>query len=102
MSEAKWGGHRKVPLRKHVLGLEIKAIVPGVHAVYFSPSLRRKPLKHIAEWAGDFSDAGWGTRKSCCSLYDAMSYEMGKTVVFLANIVSILQPFIYPEHSTIK
>src|SRR5436309_9794061 len=46
--------------RSSVLGLEDEATVSGVHAVYVARSLRRMPLQHRAEWAGDFFDAGRG------------------------------------------
>ena len=46
--------------RSDVLGLEDEATVYGIHAVYVAWSLRRKPLQHRAEWAGDFFDAEEG------------------------------------------
>ena len=60
-SEARPGeGIGEIQPRSDVLGLEDEATWQGVYAVYFARSLRRKPLKHIAEWAGDFADAREG------------------------------------------
>ena len=54
-SEARPGvGIGEIRPRSYVLGLEDEATGLCVHAVYFARSLRRKLLKHRAEWVEIF------------------------------------------------
>jgi hypothetical protein len=84
--------------RSYVLGLEDEATVPGVHAVYVARSLRRKPVPHIAEWAGDFSDVGEGISNSVLAVPYSLCKHIKKRVNFTFYCpVVIFSPCIFKE-----